>query len=148
MTNRRPKISFPELEARGKHAILRSSEEVRAEEEMLASQDAATPEIQDSSMPANQQSGTISSRELEASPAQHADRRDSYTKVTYRISTQALDAIEDAKRLLRRQYGVKVSLEDIAEQAILAAYADLLENQHASTLVSQLAGNPARQKRT
>ncbi|GEM_PF-6770953 len=148
MTNRRPKISFPELEARGKHAILRSSEEVRAEEAMLASQDAAISESQDARLPANQQSGTSAARELESSIAQRADNRDSYTKVTYRISTQALDAIEDAKRLLRRQYGVRVSLEDIAEQAILAAYTDLLENQHASTLVSQFAGNPARQKRT
>jgi hypothetical protein len=77
---------------------------------------------------------------------QTEDRRAQFPKATYRMSPEALEAIDDAKRILRRQYQIKASLEEIAEEAILAAYRDLTENQHASMLVRKLAGKPGSQK--
>ena len=122
MASKRKPISFPELEPKGKNAILRSANEVQAEEEMLAHQHASMPDDQ------------------------HAGGRAHYQKVTYRLSAEAIEAIDDAKRVLRRQYKLKASLEEIADKAILAAYADLLANQHASFLVSQLSSKMVSQQ--
>jgi hypothetical protein len=123
MASKRPKISFPELEPKGRHAILRTPEEVAAEAAMLATQQAGNP----------------ASESTPASVAQQDNNRVT-TKVSYRVSPEAVDAVDDIKRMLARQYRVKVSRERIAEAAILAAYEDMLENRHASKLVSQLAG--------
>jgi hypothetical protein len=71
--------------------------------------------------------------------------RSKYPKATYRLSPEAVEAIDEAKRLLRRRHQIKASLEEIAEEAILAAYRDLLENQHASFLVSKLSRKLATQ---
>ena len=176
MANKRPPLSFPELEGRGRRAILRTSEEVQAEEALLAAQHAGNPAIQHddeavdaraAGHPASQGPGPADTpRSLPPSPPapeprpaaaappvpdasipafQHAGHP-SYVKVTYRLSPTAVDAIEEAKRILRRQYHLKASLEEIAEEAILAAYRDLLENQHASNLARQLSSKPANKK--
>jgi hypothetical protein len=50
------------------------------------------------------------------------------------------------KTVLARKYGIKASLEEIAEEAILIIHEDLLENQHASKLASRLAGKPENNK--
>ena len=43
-------------------------------------------------------------------------------KVTYRFEPQAVEAVEDIRRLLRRQHGArKVNREDIAQAAVLEA---------------------------
>jgi hypothetical protein len=123
MANKRPKISFPELEPKGRHAILRTPDEVAAEAEMLATQQAGTSTAESAGRLIPQQ-----------------DTGHSTTKVSYRVSSDAVDAVEDIRRMLARLYRIKVSREKIAEAAILAAYEDILENQHASKLVSQLAG--------
>lgn len=74
-------------------------------------------------------------------------RSSEYRKATYKLSQDTLDAIEDAKRILRRQYGVRqATLDRIAEEAITAAYADLLKNKETSLLVNKFAGNPANQE--
>ena len=127
MNNKRKPLSFPELESRGRHAILRSAEEVQAEEALLESQDAGMPGQQHAGLPEIQTNGS----------------RTHYPKATYRLSPEALDAIDDAKRVLRRQHNIKASLEEIAEEAILAAYRDLLENQLASMLANRFASKPA-----
>jgi phage gp29-like protein len=132
MGRKRPPISFPELEGRGRKAILRTTEEVQAEEEILASQEAGKP--------GNQNASNVDD--------QRETGRSSLGKATYRLSQEALDEIDDAKRILRRQYQLKVSLEEIAEEAIRAVYQDLLENQHASILVSQLSEKKARRDTT
>jgi vacuolar-type H+-ATPase subunit I/STV1 len=133
MAKRRP-VSFPELDApRGKGAILRSTEEVEAEQQLLENQEAGhqanklsvDPELQNARNPESQQSGS----------------RAEYTKATYRLSPEALEAIDDAKRILRRRYQAKVSLEEIAEEAILAAYRDLLDNQQSSMLANKFSGS-------
>jgi len=73
---------------------------------------------------------------------------DAYTKVTYRLSNDAVQATEDMKTLMKRRYGFKrVNLEEIVEEAILAAQRDLEEHQAQSFLVQQLRQhkNPANQ---
>ena len=123
MPSKRRPISFPELEPKGRGAILRSAEEVAAEKQLLESQEAGMPDSQHAVVP----------------ESQHAGNRASYPKATYRLSPEALEAIDEAKRILRRRHNIKVSLEEIAEEAILAAYNDLQENQQASMLANKFA---------
>lgn len=64
---------------------------------------------------------------------------DAYTKVTYRLSNEAVQATEDMKALLKRRYGFKrVNLEEIVEEALLAAQRDLEEHQGQSFLIHRL----------
>jgi hypothetical protein len=67
-------------------------------------------------------------------------------KVSYRFHAEGKYAIEDMKLILARKHGIKASLEQIAEECILLAYDDLLENQNASKLASRLAKTPESQK--
>ena len=104
---KRPVFIFPELESRGRHTILRSSEEVAAEIDAL--------------------------EEAEQEPKERV-------KVTYRVRADAVEAVEDIRRMLRRQHGVrKVNREDIAQAAVLEALRDLEERGDASFLVRQFA---------
>jgi hypothetical protein len=135
---KRPPLSFPELEPKGRRAILRSAEEVAAEEQLLENQQTGVQAFQLSSMPEFQQDSIPVS--------QIPGSRAGFPKVTYRLNPDAVDAIEDAKRILRRQFGIKASLEEIAEAAIMAAHQDLLENQLSSNLANKLAGKPAIQQ--
>jgi hypothetical protein len=172
MANKRKPISFPELdqmeprtEPRGRRAILRSVEEVEAEEQMLDIQNAGvpalwqtgntaiqhsrSPENQETSIPASQDVGAPNRQEETSSEVPEslsANNRARYTKVTYRLSPDAIDAIEEAKSILRRKYKLKVSLEEIAEEAIIAVCCDLLENQDASMLVNKISSKQAKQK--
>ena len=50
------------------------------------------------------------------------------------------------KTILARKVGIKASFELIAEEAILIAYEDLLENQHASKLAKRLSRMPENKK--
>ncbi len=124
MPNKRRPISFPELEPKGKAAILRSAAEVAAETQQLDDQEAGMPE--------NMLASTAEQEDVE--------NRARYPKATYRLSPETLEAIDDAKRTLRRQYNIKVSLEEIAEQAIQAVCLDLQESQDASLLVAMFSG--------
>jgi hypothetical protein len=77
---------------------------------------------------------------------QNHTKREFYTKGTYRLCDEALDAIEDAKRILKRQYGLKVNIEEIVEAAILDAYDDLNKNKEQSHLVKKHSGIPELQQ--
>jgi hypothetical protein len=66
-------------------------------------------------------------------------------KVSYRFHAEGKYAIEDMKMILARKHGIKASLEEIAEECILLAYDDLLENQNASKLANRLARTPENQ---
>jgi hypothetical protein len=135
-SRKRPPLSFPELDHRGAGAILRSAEEVHTEEAMLARQQTG--------MPAENDLGGVAGEAATETPA--STSRTLYPKATYRLRPATLEAIDDAKRILRRQYGIKVSLEDIAEEAIMAAYTDLMENQQTSMLAIQLASKQASRR--
>jgi hypothetical protein len=108
---KRPVFIFPELESRGRHTILRSSEEVAAELNALEVAEAETDD--------------------------HVER----VKVTYRFRPDAVEAVEDIRRILRRQHGVrKVNREDIAQAAVLEALRQLEAEGDASFLAQQFAG--------
>src|SRR4051794_31900384 len=100
------------------------------------SQHSSKPVIQNASILASQHSGNI------VTPTNRVPTE----KVTYRLHPEAKYAVEDMKSLLARKYGVKASLEEIAENCILIAHEDLLENQHASKLAIRLSRPPASQK--
>ncbi len=105
---KRPVFIFPELENRGRHAILRSTEEVSAELDALA----------------------------------EAEEPKERVKVTYRFRADAVEAVEDMRRILRRQYGVrKVNREDIAQAAVLEALKQLESQGDGSFLVREFAAD-------
>jgi len=119
---------------------------------MPESQNAGMPANQLSSIPANQLSSTLVSQHagkpaLQQTGATKVPAHVTATeKVTYRFHAEGKYAVEDMKTILVRKHGIKASLEEIAEEAILIAYEDLLENQHASKLASKLSSMPANKK--
>lgn len=140
MASKRPTLTFPELEGRGRRAILRSADEVQAEAALLEQQKTSNPENQQSRKPEHRHAGPPEG------PAEAGASRVGYPKATYRLCPDAIEAIEDAKRLLRRRYGARVTLEEIAEVAILHAARDLDENQETSMLAGRFASKPDRRK--
>lgn len=136
MANKRRAIRFEELEPRGKAAILRSADEINSEQAVLENNLSGTLASQHSGKQAFQNSG---------GHVRGASGRAAYTKATYRLSTEALEGIDEAKRILRRNYGIKVTLEEIAEEAILMSLRDLNKNQQASILVNKFSGNQDNQ---
>lgn len=155
MPGKRKPLSFPELDnltPKGKGAILRSSEEVEAERAAMAAQEEM--EVEEIELPENKISRKQESinsgkaaikasdpspipREISLSPTQRA----TYKKSTYRLRPEALEALEDIKRHLRRRYDIKLNLEVIVEEAVFIAYRDLLEKEAASVLVEKISGN-------
>lgn len=77
---------------------------------------------------------------------QRAALRKTYDKTSYRLCPEAFDAIETVKRLLRRKYDMKVSLEDIADIALVMAREDLEKNGEESELVKRLSAILQKQK--
>jgi hypothetical protein len=165
MANKRKPLTFPELDElepkpKGRRAILRTSEEVEAEEQILEreSQQTGIPENQKTSIPENKYSSNTETQQAsklenqdtsipaDVPESQDAGNRNRYPKVTYRLSPDAIDAIDEAKRILRRQYKLKASLVEIAEEAIIAACNDLLDNQNASNLVNKFSGKLENKK--
>lgn len=153
MANKRRPITFPELDdiqPKGRGAILRTPEEIEAENQEQAvqhsgnqeNQNAVNPGIKKTSIPETHGAGTPENQHSSDPVIQQNGKRAGYPKVTYRLSLDAIDAVEDIKRTLRRQYSIKVNLEEIAEEAILAAYNDFLENQKNSILVRKFSGKP------
>src|SRR4051794_13314203 len=100
------------------------------------SQNAGNPVFQQTSNMANQSSGKPDFQQT--GKTRISDATTSIEKVTYRFHSEAKYAVEDMKTVLARKYGIKASLEEIAEVAILIIYEDLLENQHASKLANRL----------
>ena len=111
---KRPAFAFPELEGRGRRAILRSADEVSAE--LTA---------------------------LEQESAQDEDSPKDRVKVTYRFRPEAVEAVEDIRRMLRREHGVrKVNREDIAQAAVMEALRDLEQNGRESFLAKRFGQPP------
>jgi len=134
--------------------LYQDTEGVRDNTPQAKSQNASNPVIQNTGNPENKFSRnpeTISQAQIpeiqhSRNPAiQNFSKRELFTKATYRLCDEALDAVGDAKRILKRQYKVKVNLEEIVETAILDAYKDLIRNKGKSSLVSKYSGNPENQ---
>ncbi len=127
-------------------------QELAAEEEVTQAglqQEESSPSVL-TTVPSSLQGRLRSVEPLSSKPASQKAIRstDAYTKVTYRLSNDAVQATEDMKTLMKRRYGFKrVNLEEIVEEAILAAQRDLEEHQAQSFLVQQLRQhkNPANQ---
>jgi hypothetical protein len=110
-------------------------------------------------MPVIEKAGNTAIREAVNMASQHtvkpASHNDSNTgsrhavtpteKVTYRFHPEGKYALEDMKTLLERKHGVKASLGEIAEESILLAYEELIENPKASKLAIRLASEPETQ---
>jgi DNA-binding transcriptional ArsR family regulator len=112
--SKRPAFTFPELESRGRRAILRSAQEVSADLEAL-------------------ERATLAAEE---------DGKDR-VKVTYRFHPEAVEAVEDIRRILRRQHGVKkVNREDIAQAAVMEALRQLEQAGGESFIVQHFTGRP------
>lgn len=135
MVRKRTPLRFDELEPRGRGAVIRTREEIEAEDRILASQLSGKPETRSASNPDSRVSGF---------PAGGSDvvNRAQYEKVTYRISPDAVEAIDEIKRIMRRHHGVKVTREEIAEVAILHALKECQDNQKDGIVVSWLSGKP------
>lgn len=74
--------------------------------------------------------------ELDALETAEEDIRER-VKVTYRFRPEAVEAVEDVRRILRRQFGVrKVNREDIAQIAVIQALKSL-ENEGARSYLVQ-----------
>jgi hypothetical protein len=59
-------------------------------------------------------------------------------KVTYRFLPEAVEAVEDIRRILRRQHGIrKVNREDIAQAAVIEALRNLETNGAESFLAKE-----------
>ena len=73
---------------------------------------------------------------LEAAAEETKER----VKVTYRFRPDAVEAVEDIRRILRRQYGVrKVNREDIAQVAVLQALKSIEDEGATSYVVREFA---------
>ena len=109
--SKRPSFAFPELEGRGRHAILRPAPEVAAE---------------------------LATLERQAQAAAVKER----IKVTYRFTPEAVEAVEDIRRILRRRYGVhKVNREEVAQEAVLEAFRQLEESGADSFLAKRFTAD-------
>ena len=77
--------------------------------------------------------------ELEALEAAEEEPKER-VKVTSRFRPDAVEAVEDIRRILRRQFGVrKVNREDIAQVAVLQALKSLEADGPRSYLVQEFA---------
>ena len=128
------------------------SEKAAEKEPIAKSQNAGMPANQHSSMPENKKSSKLASQtsgkqEIQQTGTTKIPNTATATeKVTYRFHPEGKYAVEDMKTILIRKHGIKASLEEIAEEAILLAYEDLLENQNASKLANRLSSMPANKK--
>ena len=127
--------------------------EKAAEKEPIAqSQNTGMPANQYSSMPENKKSSKLASQTSGKQEIQQTgttkfpNTATATEKVTYRFHPEGKYAVEDMKTILIRKHGIKASLEEIAEESILLAYEDLLENQNASKLANRLSSMPANKK--
>ncbi len=74
-------------------------------------------------------------KETSSLPAKQAQIR----KATFGLPVEDLDNLDDMKRILSRQYGIRTSKERIVSEGIRLLFEDLQGNKETSILVSKLA---------
>jgi hypothetical protein len=104
------------------------------------------PVIADLQNSANEEMQNSANAELQKVEIQRAALRKTYAKTSYRLCPEAFDAIEAAKRLLDRKFGIRASREDIAEIALMVVHEDLEKNGEQSELVKRLSAILQKQK--
>ena len=120
--------------------VIEKPKEIKENASIPANQNSSILEIQHSSKMENQ-NASIPAKQKSGNSAILANQVPT-EKVTYRFHPEGKYAVEDIKSLLIRKHGIKASLEEIAEECILIAYEDLLENQNASKLAKRLSRPP------
>jgi hypothetical protein len=149
MAKKRPEFTFPELEHRGRNAILRSTEEVRAEEELLgkgdetaseSTQAAETPSTQGRETNASVRARTRASKPV-AVPAM-ADRlrqklrtKQHLSSYTFRFRPEELEQLDQLVAELNQSRTSKLSKNDLARLAVSWLLADYEERGQASLIV-------------
>jgi hypothetical protein len=128
------------------------AEKVAEKEPIAKSQNAGILENQNAGMPENKKSSKQAFQYSRKQEIQQTGKTKipsmvtALEKVTFRFHAEGKYAVEDMKTILIRKHGIKASLEEIAEEAILLAYEDLLENQNASKLANRLSRMPENKK--
>ena len=139
----KPQGTFSKLMS-SSHQAQRPEKLENQQSRMPAIQNASKLEIKNAGNPENQNVGKPAIQQT-GKPKSLANQVPT-EKVSYRFHAEGKYAIEDMKMILARKHGIKASLEEIAEECILLAYDDLLENQNASKLANRLARTPESQK--
>ncbi len=93
-----------------------------------ASTEASNPGYLETSKPGNQETRTLLSQQPQI------------RKATFGLPVDDLDNLDDMKRLLSRQHGIRTSKERIVSEGIRLLFEDLQANKETSILVSKLAG--------
>jgi hypothetical protein len=122
VSTKRPPISFPALEARGKRAILRDPAEIQAEQDELARRTGLPPEVI-----AQERTG------LRVAPQHHR----SFVLTGRELTWLGRMAMEASRRLGRR-----ISSDDIVRAAIQMAKEEYLMNGDESLLFELLSEIP------
>jgi hypothetical protein len=150
MNDQKPKGTFAKLMS--STPPLNTQEGHENERLKLNQENASIPENKISRMPDIQHAGKLENQKSGIPESQNTgkskvtDNTSPTEKVTYRFHPEGKYAVEDMKSILSRKHGIKSSLEEIAEQAILIAYEELLENQNASKLAIRLSRMPENKK--
>jgi hypothetical protein len=153
MAKKRPEFSFPELEHRGRNAILRSPEEVQAEEALLDEteqdlrQSAPTPEVgkglvEQPEVPVRAR--TRASRSATTSSSlpdrlrQKLRSKQHLTSYTFRFRAEELEQLDQLVTELNQSRTTKLSKNDLARLAVSWLLADY-EDRGSSSLAVEVA---------
>jgi hypothetical protein len=139
MARKRPPLSFPELEHRGRGAILRSAQEVQAEQELLQAREGKDD------APSPPETAEVSAAGAEARP-DRAEDLEAIRKAVKQLGKEAAvyRFTPEEKKALRaivytyKSRGIRTSENEITRIAINFLVADYRENGQSSTLARVL----------
>ena len=94
-----------------------------------------------------QDDAKVVSQETRNPGRQEVGKRANYPQQTFNIHPDVIDMLDEAKRVLRRQYNIKTSKEIITEEAIRHFCLEFQQKKDASTLVQTLKKTPGTQER-
>lgn len=149
MAKKRPDFSFPELEHRGRNAILRSSEEVQAEEALLGeSEEAVSEPSQAAKLPEagrNADAALVRARTRAPKPVapppmvdrlrQKLRTKQHLSSYTFRFRLEELEQLDQLVAELNQSRTSKLSKNDLARLAVGWLLADYDERGAASLIV-------------
>lgn len=148
MAKKRPEFSFPELDHRGRNAILRSSEEVEAEEALLQDGNQAASPPQEATT-AVETSGSRAAAPVRArtrapksAGGPMVDRlrhrlrtKQHLSSYTFRFRPEELEQLDQLVAELNQGRATKLSKNDLARIAVSWLLADYEERGQASLIV-------------
>ena len=84
------------------------------------------------------QGNVETSKQEEKDPRSLASKQPEMRKATFALPVEDLDNLDDMKRILSRQHGIRTSKERIVIEGIRLLFEDLQANKETSILVSKL----------